>query len=103
MARSKPEPSGHILAAWELERLKEREQTITTAACLWCDWTLEGTLLDTRTAYAAHRTTAHPEVKPKKQLRRKRLFGQMSTQSQLSDNIANTRAQGGASWAGPDA
>lgn len=95
--------SGSVLAAWEQAKLAEREQTITTASCMWCAWTQHGTLLETREAYTAHRLEAHPEIQPRKQLRRKRLFGQMSTQSQLSDNIANTRAQGGATWAGPDA
>ena len=99
----KPEPSGQVLAAWELARLAEREQSVTVAACLWCDWKMEGTLLETREAYREHRSSAHPEVKVRKQIRRKRLFGTMSTHAQLRDNIANARAQGGATWAGPDA
>ena len=95
-----PEPSGHILAAWELARIAEREQTVTTTRCMWCKWHMTGTVRETREAYAAHRTDKHPERKPKKQLRRKRLFGQFSSTSDLRENIANARQQGGATWAG---
>ena len=102
MTRTK-EPNGQILAAWELARIEERNLSFSRAACMWCDWTLEDTLAETREAHREHRSSAHPEVKVRKQIRRKRLFGTMSTHAQLRDNIANARAQGGAVWAGPDA
>ena len=91
------------LKEWEAAKLEERELVQVTARCALCDWTMEGTLLETREAYREHRETAHPDVKVRKQIRRKRLFGTMSTHAQLRDNIANARAQGGATWAGPDA
>ena len=98
-----PEPSSSILHAWELARIAEREQTITTARCMFCTWQQTGTVKETRESYAEHRTAKHPEVKPRKQLRRRRPFGQFSAQSDLADHIANARAQGGALWAGGNA
>jgi hypothetical protein len=92
-------PGGVVLADWELARLAEREATIVTARCMWCAWSATDTVLTTREAYAQHRTTEHPDVVVRKQVRRKRLFGQMSTTSDLTDNIAKTREQGGAQWA----
>lgn len=91
-------PAPGAMREWELARLAEREQTITTVRCLWCPWTLEATVKEGREAYAAHRTTAHPEVKPKPRLKRHRLFGQVGP-SNLDENIKNARTQGGATWA----
>lgn len=84
------------LAEWEAARLAEREAQPITMTCLWCDWTLAGTLKAARDAHRAHRAAQHPERTVKRRRTRHRpgrptiVTGGRS----LDDNIAGARAQG---------
>lgn len=86
------------LKEWEQRMVDEREAVVVTARCARCDWTLEGTVLDTREAFRDHRVTAHPEVKPVVRRKRHRPFGALQSAKSLDDNIENARKQGAASW-----
>lgn len=87
-----------FLKQWEKDKIAERESVIVTARCCFCDWTLEGTVADTRTSYRIHREEHHPEVKPRVRRKRMRPFGQVTGKS-LDDNIVHARTQGAAVWA----
>jgi hypothetical protein len=88
-----------ILQAWEQRLLDERLDVHVTERCALCDWTTVGALRTTRDAFLQHRTTEHPEVRPKPRRTRYRPHG-MVLSSNLTDNVANARAQGAAGWAG---
>lgn len=90
------------LKEWEQRLLDERESVHVTARCAWCPWQLDGTVLKTREAFAAHRATEHPEVNPRPRRKRHRPFGALQSSKGLDENIAEARKTGAAGWAGPE-
>lgn len=83
------------LAEWEAARLAEREAQPITMTCLWCDWTLAGTLKAARDAHRAHRAAQHPERTVKRRKTRHRPSPTLVAGGKtLDDNIAGARAQG---------
>lgn len=83
------------LAEWEAARLAEREAQPITMTCLWCDWTLAGTLKAARDAHRAHRAAQHPERTVKRRKTRHRPSRTIVAGGKtLDDNIAGARAQG---------
>lgn len=87
---------------WETRALAQREAIHVTARCGFCDWTLEGTVANTRQAHHQHRLEQHPELQPKPRRKRHRKYGQLPGMKNLDDNIAKARQQGAAGWAGPE-
>ena len=93
-----------ILKAYD-ERLRaERDGSYCPVICGWCGEVFEGTLGETRVAYAAHLKSEHPEVKPKARHKQSRTNIMKATNGKtIDDNIANARTSGAAAWAGNEA
>ena len=91
-----------ILEAWEQRLVEQREAVQVTARCAWCPWEHAGTVKDTRERFAAHRRSEHPDVSVKTKRKQHRPFRQFNSETNVDDNIANARAQGAATWAGPE-
>jgi hypothetical protein len=88
----------------ELLYLARMMDVQTTSSCAHCGKSWTGWLATVQEAYKAHRLEKHPEIQPRARRPRTRAHTlvRSSTQSSLEDNIANARANGGASWAGPE-
>ena len=86
-----------ILRAAHDQHTAERLEQHVVERCCFCDWTLEGTLAQTRAAHLEHRQTEHPDVQPKRQHKPRRK-GQINLGKTIDENIAGVREQGGAGW-----
>ncbi len=76
----------------------ERLEQPTVGRCSLCDWTLEGTLAETRAAHLEHRQAHHPDAQPRLRRPRKNRKGQINLGKSVDENIAKAREQGGAGW-----
>ena len=88
------------LKEWERKKIEERLDVIYTPSCT-CGWKLEPMpLRDGKPLHEAHRQQHHPEMTPRKRLKRHRAWGQIQGAQPLEDNVAKARTQGAATWAG---
>lgn len=96
-------PNGRDIEAAFMERLwNERKDQAIVIRCAVpdCAFTVEGRLGDVSTAHLEHRTSAHPDIKPKHRKHQKNgRIGGVVTKVSLDENVANVRKQGGATWA----
>ena len=95
--------SGRDIEAAFNERLwEERKHQVVTIYCAVpeCAFKVEGPLGEVSTAHLEHRTTAHPDIKPRHRKHQKNgRIGGVVTKVSLDENVANVRKQGGATWA----
>jgi len=87
-----------ILRAAHDRPTAERLAQHVVDSCCFCDWTLEGTLAQTRQAHLEHRQAQHPDAQPRLRKSRKNRKGQINLGKSIDENIAAAREQGGAGW-----
>jgi hypothetical protein len=96
-------PTGREIEAAFMARLwDERKHQPVTIRCAvaGCAFQVEGQLGDVSTAHLEHRKSEHPDIKPKHRKHQKNgRIGGVVTKVSLDENVANVRAQGGATWA----
>jgi len=90
-----------IHAAYAERILAERLEQHNVGRCAWCpSFVVEGTLAETREALLAHRLEHHPDIQPRKHVRRIVPMVTLAGGKTLDENIANAREQGAATWDG---
>jgi len=90
-----------IHAAYAERILQERLEQHNVGRCAWCpSFVVEGTLAETREALRQHRARIHPDIQPRKHVRRIVPMVTLAGGKTLDENIANAREQGAATWDG---
>ena len=95
-----PKKGVDILKAYDDRLRAERDATTCPAICQWCGERFEGTLKETRLAYAEHLASDHPEVKaiPRRAKQSRTNIMRTTNGKTIHDNISGARAQGAAAW-----